>query len=223
MHEASKYKDNCFMTLTYRDEDMPNVVFVRELQLFFKRMRKSGHVFKYYACGEYGEKSMRPHYHVAFLGYSPVGKPGYVDLPQWPYGQVHFGALTPDSAQYVAGYHLKKFIGKDTSNLPSSPFAIMSRRPGIGDVSRVRYKSVPGSEDVPFVWRKGCKVGLPRFYKVKLGIESEIPDEPSLLHKLWRLDNSDIKGLRGANPKKALDVRDNFMLNYKQSKKKGHL
>jgi hypothetical protein len=41
--EASCHRENCFITLTYNDENLPkdNQVAVREVQLFLKRLRKS--------------------------------------------------------------------------------------------------------------------------------------------------------------------------------------
>lgn len=56
-----------FVTLTYSDMDLPpgGSLQKRDLQLFLKRLRKNtGLKFKYFACGEYGEKFQRPHYHI---------------------------------------------------------------------------------------------------------------------------------------------------------------
>lgn len=83
-HEASMYEENCFITLTYNNENLPidKSVHKRDLQLFFKRLRKELNFkpLKYYACGEYGEKGGkqrlygpeglgRPHYHACLLGH----------------------------------------------------------------------------------------------------------------------------------------------------------
>lgn len=62
MHEASLYEDNCFITLTFSDEEMlkrenPWSVDVRDFQLFMKRLRKKfpDKTIRFYHCGEYGE------------------------------------------------------------------------------------------------------------------------------------------------------------------------
>ena len=96
VHEAQTSKVGCFLTLTINDENMvkngfwynhprygdiwmpPYSVYKRSLQLFFKRVRKHFVLnidgkqvyqkFKYFACGEYGEKYSRPHYHACLLG-----------------------------------------------------------------------------------------------------------------------------------------------------------
>lgn len=59
------------VTLTYDDKHIPKDrgLFLRDLQLFFKRLRISwsragvNHDVRYLACGEYGKKG-RPHYHI---------------------------------------------------------------------------------------------------------------------------------------------------------------
>lgn len=69
MAEAQKYQQNCFLTLTY--EKSPLFLKKRDLQLFLKRFRKAiyPHKIKYFACGEYGSKNYRPHFHLIIFGY----------------------------------------------------------------------------------------------------------------------------------------------------------
>lgn len=66
--EAKHYKDNYFVTLTYDDDFLPdhNSLEPRDLQLFLKRLRKAFPKTKirFLACGEYGDTSFRPHYHL---------------------------------------------------------------------------------------------------------------------------------------------------------------
>lgn len=66
----SSTSEPLFLTLTYNNEHLPkHGIFKEELQLFFKRLRihldrkKIPHNIRYFACGEYGTKSGRPHYH----------------------------------------------------------------------------------------------------------------------------------------------------------------
>lgn len=72
-HEASLYEKNCFITLTYDDANLPkdqSLVF-EHLQKFMKRLRKSLYPkkIKYFACGEYGDKYKRPHYHAIIFNH----------------------------------------------------------------------------------------------------------------------------------------------------------
>ena len=60
-----------FVTLTYNNKHLPDCgIFKEEIQLFMKRLRikldrlNIKHNLRYFACGEYGTKSARPHYHM---------------------------------------------------------------------------------------------------------------------------------------------------------------
>ena len=126
MYEARQYEDNCFVTLTYDDAHLPDDMSlkVRDWQLFAKRVRKRVGRFRFYMCGEYGERTLRPHYHACIFGQafredkrlqdSSSGYPLYVsDLlgELWPHGYHLIGDLTFDSAAYVARYVTKKVLG----------------------------------------------------------------------------------------------------------------
>lgn len=74
--EATKHKDNCFITLTYSDENLPfgKSLDPYHLEKFWKRLRKKlgpDHKIKYFAAGEYGETTKRPHYHAIVFGWDP--------------------------------------------------------------------------------------------------------------------------------------------------------
>jgi len=59
VHEASLYDENCFVTLTYNDQNLPvdKSLDVKDFQKFMKRLRKKfGKNIRYYHCGEYGEQ-----------------------------------------------------------------------------------------------------------------------------------------------------------------------
>ena len=66
--EASLHEVNCFLTLTYDDEHLPegNTLEPSHLTLFIKRLRERfrPNAIRYFACGEYGDRSERPHYHL---------------------------------------------------------------------------------------------------------------------------------------------------------------
>jgi hypothetical protein len=65
-----------FITLTYQTDTVPissngfMTLNRRDLTLFMKRLRKNSGIqgIKYYACGEYGTKNSRPHYHAIVFG-----------------------------------------------------------------------------------------------------------------------------------------------------------
>lgn len=137
--EASLWDQNAFVTLTYTDA--PPALDKKHLQDFFKRLRHKAK-FRYFACGEYGGLTHRPHYHVIFFGCDflggslPLGDGELYTHPDleaaWGHGFVSCGSLTMASSCYVAGYANKKLGDPDTFNL-------MSRRPGIGHDWLTRY------------------------------------------------------------------------------------
>ena len=63
-HEASLLEENCFITLTYNNEHLPEDKSVHrsEVQNFLKRLRKkiAPRKIKTFYCGEYGDQNLRP-------------------------------------------------------------------------------------------------------------------------------------------------------------------
>lgn len=149
MLEHYFHEKSSFITLTYCDEDLPYnlegvpVVCKKDWQDFLKRLRFffRPRKIRFYACGEYGTKTHRPHYHAILFGIAPdeldpcylqfAGKgPSSPILRLWSHGLVHVGDVSKESIQYVAGYVTKKFTKKGDGYNPE--FALMSRKPGIG-------------------------------------------------------------------------------------------
>ena len=163
------YHDTAFfLTLTYDDEHLPSRENInpdtgeitvahslepRDLQLFWKRLRKhyAGYRISYFACGEYGSSTARPHYHAIVYGMpledlslykqSAEGNNYYNSATLdrlWGNGFVVVGDVTYQSAAYTARYCLKKQVGKvareDTylKNGLLPEFTRMSTRPAIG-------------------------------------------------------------------------------------------
>ena len=134
VHEISLHDQNCFVTLTFSNENLPSNYSIskRDLQLFFKRLRKKiSKKVKYFACGEYGEKNNRPHYHAIIFGYdfpdkTPTGKSGdniiynSAELSSiWPFGHAVIGEANFQTAAYIARYCTKKFTNKDPEQVKS--------------------------------------------------------------------------------------------------------
>lgn len=84
----SRYSDNhtYFVTLTFNNDFLPyKGVDKRHIQLFMKRLRRNldrlgiEHNIKYFACGEYGKNTKRPHYHLV-LWHFPDKHPYFSNL-----------------------------------------------------------------------------------------------------------------------------------------------
>lgn len=127
-HESTLHDSNCFVTLTFDDEHLPenNSVDVRDVQLFLKRLRKKfGEGVRVFYCGEYGELNFRPHYHALLFNFDFPDREYFVtknnfrldtsDSLQslWPFGFCTVGDVTFESAAYVARYIVKKINGSD--------------------------------------------------------------------------------------------------------------
>jgi hypothetical protein len=183
MLEAQAYPMSAFVTLTYKNEELPSdgSVVPAHLTNYIKYLRiLSDRSVRYFGVGEYGDIGGRPHYHVAVFGFTLFDEQLLVDA--WAKkGGVHVGELTNDSAQYLAGYVCKKWTRADEAKLNgrAPEFARMSRRPGIGGVAIAHAADAlstrGGSEailemgDVPSEIRTGGRVfGMGRYLRGKL-------------------------------------------------------
>ena len=133
-HESSLHDKNSFLTLTYSDEHLPSdgALDKTHLQKFFRAARDSGIPLRYIACGEYGDKTRRPHYHAIIFGQDfrydaqSIDRNLYTSPTVekiWKKGMVSLAPVTMASICYVCGYVQKKIGDADT-------FSLMSRRPG---------------------------------------------------------------------------------------------
>lgn len=129
VHEASLHERNCFVTLTYSNECLPEggTLVLKHFQDFMKRLRfRYGSGIRFFHCGEYGEQDMRPHYHAILFNHdfpdkvvwrkSEAGAENYVYRSAaleelWPFGFSTIGSVTYQSAAYCARYVLKKMTG----------------------------------------------------------------------------------------------------------------
>lgn len=188
VHEASLYEDNCFLTLTYSDENLPEngSVRVEDFQKFMKRLRFEfpDQKIRFFHCGEYGEKYGRPHYHACIFNFDFKDKyhwstasngEKYYRSPTleklWPVGQSMIGNVTFESAAYVARYITKKITGPDAHQLyedlgKKPEYVTMSRRPGIGKPWLDKFKSDVFPDD--FVVLRGKILKVPQFYMKEL-------------------------------------------------------
>lgn len=187
VHESKMYDDNCFITLTYNDANLPDDGSLRhsDFQKFMKRfkerVRYSGNKsrIRFYMCGEYGEKLGRPHYHACVFNY---------DFPDKKYKRVNalgdkvytsefldecwnmadpgiceIGSVTMQSAGYVARYIMKKITGDDAvahyGDLEPE-YTEMSK--GIGKAWFEKNQRDVFPSD--FIVHDGKKLAVPRFY-----------------------------------------------------------
>jgi len=222
---------NTFVTLTYDDEHLPDdySVSIRTFQLFMKRLRKTlGQKVRFYACGEYGPQTLRPHYHALIFNHDFSDKVFWKKNEQgdqlytsstldkiWGLGFTSLGDVTYQSAGYVARYVMKKINGErasthylrthPVSNLvveTQSEFALQSRRPGIGSSWYEKFKDDCFPSD--FLVVDGIQHRVPQYYAKKLSEEA--------LSKIKRRRKKDSLPRRGDNTPSRLRVREEIKL-----------
>lgn len=185
--ELKAHKKAAFLTLTYNNENLPKKRSLqkKDLQNFWKRLRKSNEKIRYLACGEYGPRTKRPHYHAIVFGYWPEDAKFYNtnitndDLftskklnSIWQKGYVIVGRVTYKSAAYVARYVYKKAFGTDinTKKGQEKEFVLTSRKPGLGDyvLHGEEFEKLKRNFGILIKTETGVKNGgLPQFFRRK--------------------------------------------------------
>nr|QJB19474.1 MAG: replication initiator protein [Microvirus sp.] len=115
--ELKTNPEACFISLSYKDS--PRSLVKADLQNFIKRLRKD-YQLKYFACGEYGDKYLRPHFHAILYGVnfkdkklfskSAKGKDIWISdtlAKYWPYGIHSIQECTFATMIYTALYAQK--------------------------------------------------------------------------------------------------------------------
>jgi len=195
IHESKMHPLNCFLTCTYDDKHLPRdgSLNKKHFQDFLKRLRKhTNGGIRFFACGEYGDSTRRPHYHAIIFGYdfpdkrkySKGSKGDYLYKSQtldtlWTHGNCLIGSVSPDSCGYVARYIMKKVRGQmadehyTTVNTQTGEihkllpeYIHMSTRPAIGLTFYEAFKDEIIESD--FVLVKGKKRKTPRYYDKQL-------------------------------------------------------
>lgn len=162
-----------FVTLTYEQD--PVQLYKLDLQQFFKRMRKVGFKFSYFAVGDYGDTFGRPHYH-AIIFVKGYFVPEYIHS-LWISGKnqtrkrgfVHVKPLTSGRIAYAVRYGYLAKVDWPKSDKRVKPFFLMSRRPALGlayltDAVK-RFHKAGNRWYFP---DHGYKKPLPRYYRDKL-------------------------------------------------------
>ena len=174
--EMKSHKSTLFLTITYDNSHLPthyvkdyindegeiidevcvHSLVKKDFQDFMKSLRYyfPENDLRYFACGEYGDISARPHYHAIIFGLDPDDLVFYKRVQTgnlyynyytsekvnkaWKHkGFVIIAPATWESIAYTSRYCTKKLYGQagkvydDLDLVP--PFVLMSRRPGIAN------------------------------------------------------------------------------------------
>lgn len=200
--ELDHTKKGVFITLTYDNDHVPFTecdngefgaftLYKPDLQKFFKRLRKkfSYQEIRYYASGEYGSNTQRPHYHDITFGLSLEDFPDLKLRGKNELGQCHYQSdiladiwgqgfcLVTDvswkTCAYVSRYVQKKVFGgmnylQDLYGCEPE-FSLMSRRPGIG---AYYMEDHPDMFDVSQLYVRGYEnpISIPKYHLKKLSL-----------------------------------------------------
>ncbi|UPW41118.1 replication initiator protein [Sigmofec virus UA08Rod_5492] len=135
---------------------------------------------RFYACGEYGELNERPHYHICLMNFPIPVEELVLESHNmegdeifscekiekiWGKGMIRLGALTWQSAAYVARYMIKKQKGPETKAYYHSKgqipeFTRMSRMPGIAREWYEEHKEEIYKNDELFIPKRGGAIKL---------------------------------------------------------------
>jgi len=173
-----------FVTLTYGTHCVPISVngFLTlrkaDFQNFMKRLRKlTTNDLKYYACGEYGTRHRRPHYHAIIFNcpssdlFAQAWTLGGDQL-----GGVHVGDVTSDSIAYTMKYidksNFKFAHGRDDRE---KEFSLMSKGLGKNYLTDDVIKYHKSSVDRLYVTETlGRRIAMPRYYRKKIYTDFEL-------------------------------------------------
>lgn len=167
-----------FLTFTYDTRTIPITpeglfsLEPKHLTLYWKRLRKAhakrygktAPKITYYAVGEYGGQTERPHYHALIFN-------AHLDdiVNAWPYGFTYVGTCEGGAVGYVLKYLAKDFSTQAANGLVK-PFSRMSE--GIGDnyltQAKIAWHNADAINRVYYPDLDGRKKPLPRRWKQRL-------------------------------------------------------
>lgn len=189
-----KYSESAyFLTMTYSQNNVdytPNgykTLNKDHLRAFWKALRKkNSKQLKYYAVGEYGSKTRRPHYHAILFnadlatvvgtapahalksGLIPMDGTVELDSPIWKHGYVTVGRVNELSVGYALKYMLKKLTIKKHSRDDRLPeFSAMSKRLGSQYLTKQarNYHLADLTGRFCLKLPNGALAPIPRYYK----------------------------------------------------------
>lgn len=184
-----------FLTLTYDEANVPlgqddiPTLSKPDFQSFMKRLRHlpTTNPLRYYAVGEYGGETLRPHYHAIMFNLPFDMCEPYIEFYRandvacyapdisaiWKKGFVSAGSVTPASIHYVTKYVISK---SNEYEQRAKPFALISNRSGgIGKDYVTKHLDFHRGGDLRnYVVHNGYKFAIPRYYRPKLFTQREL-------------------------------------------------
>jgi len=198
-NEANIHTHGLFITLTYENPPLSKkglpTLDKSHFQKFVKRLRKkTNYAHKYYAVGEYGSTTYRPHYHAILFGatHQEVNDAwvGYKDEQEGGNnvvnGHIYIGDVNNNSIAYTAKYIDKGkliplFSGDD--RLPE--FSLMSKKMGLNFLTPQMVKYYKKTQN-PVYKQYEYVNPLCRYYKEKIFTKDELKIQNLKFEKLQK-------------------------------------
>lgn len=199
MQEQKRHASALFVTLTYSPDEVPitangfMTIHKPHVQQFFQTLRDDirayckseslkahrrviPNIVKYYACGEYGSDSDRPHYHAIIFGATAE----FIERA-WRTsdgvirGYVHFGDVRGESISYVTKYMMKAGkIPKHKRDDRQPEFQLQSKGIGLNYLTPEIVKYHKDDINRNYVTELGgVKVPMPRYYRDRVYTEED--------------------------------------------------
>lgn len=198
------YKSVSFLTLTYEDQNLHYVFNGKysyyptleksDLQKFFKRLRHFAD-FKYYAIGEYGTHTFRPHYHALIFSDQNYDIMSDLVKDNWKVGFTLLEPVNPARIGYVLHYHTRPKIPPYIESLNIEGFqpcfALSSHGLGISLFTDDLIVYLQSSKNASIHYN-GVRYKLPRYYLKKYDIEfdnKELESHFIRLKDMWSKDS----------------------------------
>ena len=180
--EAKQSTSSAFLTLTYKTAPLSkngrHTLVKKDFQNFLKRLRKlcPTNKIKYYACGEYGSKTRRPHYHAIILNLpqSLIQRPDKIEST-WGHGHTMLTHSNQVTINYVVGYMTKgRFEPDSPTDDRIKEFSLMSKKMGMNYLTPKMISYYRDRYVACIVSRGGHIISMPRYYKQKIFTKEEL-------------------------------------------------
>lgn len=216
-----------FLTMTYEDSnllyaDETPIIYKPHLQTFLKDLRNNQKKeykrlnpdlnvrqiaqkvpkIRYYACGEYGDQTQRPHYHMILYNLLPSLKEKLPDI--WRLGHIDIGGCNMKTIAYTTKYILKQqHEAESESQQNFKPFSLMSKGMGKGYLQNAEYHKT----NKTFTVRNGNgdNQTMPRYLKDKIFTTREKEKvNDIMLEKVYKIEDEQNREIatHGDDPEK---------------------
>lgn len=225
MKEEDISESSHFVTLTYANPYLPRTdnnyktLKKRDFQLFMKRLRKlqlkdyatKNNItiklasttlppIKYYACGEYGSITWRPHYHAIIFNvqdteyyYQAWKATNPITNQKGTIGKIDIGQVTGASIAYTA-----KYIDKDRripmhqndDRIPE--FSLMSKNLGLNWLTPQVKKHYQNNLNKLYVTHQSHKMALPKYYRDRILSDEQKKQQRKLINQFVEDENKEL-------------------------------